>query len=87
LTNNAAERALRGIAIGHKKLALRRSDRGGKRAASMDTLIATAKLNYVDPQAWLVDVRRRIADHSARPLHELLPRNWQQPATGRTAAS
>ena len=63
LTNNAAERALRGIAIGRKAWLFAGSDRGGERAASMFTLIETAKLNGIDPQAWLADVVRRIADH------------------------
>jgi transposase len=75
LTNNAAERALRGVAIGRKNWLFAGSDRGGERAAAMYTLIATAKLNNVDPQAWLADVLSRIADHPARRLHELLPWN------------
>jgi transposase len=54
------------------------SDRGGERAAAMYTLIATAKLNGVDPQAWLADLLRRIADHSASKLHELLPWHWKK---------
>src|SRR5271169_1363887 len=87
LTNNAAERALRGIAIGRKNWLFAGSDRGGERAASMYTLIATAKLNNVDPQAWLADVLRRIADHPARRLHELLPWNWHAPAIGHTLAA
>jgi transposase len=87
LTNNAAERALRGIAIGRKNWLFAGSDRGGERAASMYTLIATAKLNNVDPQAWLADVLRRIADHPARRLNELLPWNWHTPAIAHTAAA
>ena len=87
LTNNAAERALRGIAIGRKNWLFAGSDRGGERAAAMYTLIATAKLNNVDPQAWLADVLRRIADHPARRLHELLPWNWHAPAIGHTLAA
>ncbi len=87
LTNNAAERALRGIAIGRKNWLFAGSDRGGERAAAMYTLITTAKLNNVDPQAWLADVLSRIADHPARRLHELLPWNWQKPAIAHTAAA
>jgi transposase len=87
LTNNAAERALRGIAIGRKNWLFAGSDRGGERAAAMYTLIATAKLNSVDPQAWLADVLRRIADHPARRLHELLPWNWEKPAIAHTVAA
>jgi hypothetical protein len=86
LTNNAAERALRGIAIGRKNWLFAGSDRGGQRAASMYTLIATAKLNNIDPQAWLADVLGRIADHSQRRLHELLPWNYH-PQTAEQAAA
>jgi len=78
LTNNAAERALRGIALGRKAWLFAGSDRGGERAAAMLTLIETAKLSGVDPQAWLADVLRRIADHPASRLHELLPWHWSQ---------
>jgi hypothetical protein len=69
LSNNAAERALPGIALGRRAWLFAGSDRGGERAArDMFTLIATAKLNGVDPQAWLADVLRRIADHPASRL-------------------
>ena len=77
--NNAAERALRGIALGRKCWLFCGSDRGGERAAVMYSLIGTAKLNGVDPQAWLADVLARIADHPARHLADLLPWNWQPP--------
>ena len=76
LTNNAAERALRGIALGRKSLLFAGSDRGGVRAAAMYTLIGTAKLNDVDPQAWLADVLGRIAETPQSRLDELLPWNW-----------
>jgi transposase len=76
LTNNAAERALRGFALGRKSWLFAGSDRGADRAAIMVTLIMTAKLNDVDPQAWLADVLARIATHPAHRLHELLPWNW-----------
>ncbi len=76
LSNNAAERALRGIALGRKAWLFAGSERGGERAAIMYTLIQTAKLNDVDPHAWLADVLARIADHPARCLNELLPWNW-----------
>jgi hypothetical protein len=66
LTNNAAERALRGIAIGRKAWLFAGSDRGGERAVAMFTLIETAKLNGIDPQAWLTDVLTRINDHPGR---------------------
>ena len=61
LTNNAAERALRGIALGRKAWLFAGSDRGGERAAAMYSLIVTAKLNNVDPRAWLADVLARSA--------------------------
>ncbi len=63
LCNNAAERALRGIALGRKAWLFAGSDRGGERAAVIYSLIGTAKLNNVDPQAWLADVLARVADH------------------------
>ena len=75
--NNAAERALRGIALGRRAWLFAGSDRGGERAAAMYTLIATAKLNDINPQAWLADVLRRIADHPASRLHALLPWHWK----------
>ena len=82
LTNNAAERALRGLALGRKAWLFAGSDRGGQRAAFLYSLIVTAKLNDIDPQAWLADVLARIADHPANRIDELLPWNWtaQQPA-------
>jgi len=73
LSNNAAERALRGVALGRRSWLFAGSDRGGERAAAMYTLIATAKLNDIAPQAWLADVLARIADHPASRLAELLP--------------
>jgi len=76
LTNNAAERALRCIPLGRKAWLFCGSDRGGQRAAVIYTLIQTAKLNDVDPQAWLADVLARIADHPATKLDELLPWHW-----------
>ena len=76
ITNNAAERALRGIALGRKSWLFAGSDRGGERAAVMYTLIQTARLNDVDPQAWLADVLARLPDHPAKRIHELLPWNW-----------
>ena len=77
LTNNSAERALRGLALGRKSWLFAGSDRGGDRAAIMYTLIGTAKLNDIDPQAWLADVLKRIAEHPAQRLDELLPWNWK----------
>ena len=74
--NNAAERALRGVALGRKAWLFAGSDRGGERAAVMYTLIVTAKLNDIDPQAWLADV---LAPHRRYPrsnVPDLLPWNW-----------
>ena len=76
--NNAAERELRGIALGRKAWLFAGSDRGGERAAVMYTLIQTAKLNDVDPQAWLADVLARLPDHSAKRINDLLPSNWKR---------
>ena len=80
MTNNAAERALRGIALGRKSWLFAGSDRGGERAAAMYSLIVTAKMNDIDPQAWLADVLARIAAHPVQRLDELLPWNWKPPA-------
>jgi transposase len=77
LSNNAAERSLRGVALGRKSWLFCGSDRGGQRAAAMYSLIVTCKMNGVDPQAWLADVLDRIAAHPAHRLAELLPWNWR----------
>jgi transposase len=77
MTNNAAERALRCIAVGRNNWTFAGSDAGGRRAAAIYTLIETAKLNDVDPQAWLADVLARLQDHPARRIAELLPWNWK----------
>ena len=76
LTNNAAERALRGLALGRKSWLFAGSERGAERTALMYTLIQTAKLNDVDPQAWLADVLARIANTPQTQLAELLPWKW-----------
>src|SRR5215472_1867445 len=77
LSNNAAERELRGIALRRKSWLFAGSDRGGERAAVMLTLIQTARLNDVDPRAWLADVLGRLPGHPAKHMHELLPWNWK----------
>jgi transposase len=87
LSNNAAERALRGIALGRKSWLFAGSDRGGQRAAAMYSLIGTAKLNDVDPQAWLADVLARIAAHPAHRVDELLPWNWRPRSVPRSQAA
>ena len=76
LDNNAAERALRGVAVGRKNYLFAGSDRGAERAAALYTLIESAKLNGLDPEPYLADVLTRIADHPARRLAELLPWHW-----------
>lgn len=86
LTNNAAERGLRGVAVGRKNWIFCGSDRGGDRAAAMYTLIYTARLNGVDAEAWLADVLRRISDIPVSRLHELLPWNWQNSDCQQAAA-
>ena len=80
ISNNAAERALRGIALGRRSWLFCGSDRGGQRAAVMYSLIVTAKMNDVDPKAWLADVLARIAGHPAKRLDDLLPWNWAKTA-------
>jgi transposase len=77
LSNNAAERALRGVAVGRRNWTFAGSDRGGERAAAIYTLVETCKLNDVDPQAWLADVLARLPDHPAKRIAELLPWNWK----------
>jgi len=79
LTTIAAERALRGFALGRKSWLFAGSDRGTDRAAFIATLIMMAKLNDVDPQAWLADVLARIADAPITKLEQLLPWNWTPP--------
>lgn len=73
IDNNAAERAMRGVALGRKNWLFAGSEGGGKAAAVALTLIETAKLNKVDPQAWLTDVLGRIAEHPVRRVGELVP--------------
>jgi transposase len=82
MSNNAAER---GIALGRKSWLFCGSERGGQRAAAMYSLIVTAKMNGVDPQAWLADVLARIAGHPAHRLDELLPWNWRKAAAADSA--
>jgi transposase len=86
LTNNAAERALRGFALGRRSWLFAGSERGAARAAAMSTLIMTAKLNDVDPLAWLADVLARSAGTPQRRLPELLPWQWRKPDRHAAAA-
>jgi transposase len=86
MSNNAAERQMRPVAMGRKNWTFARSDVGGQRAAAIYTLIQTARLNDVDPQAWLADVLVRLQDHPAKRIGELLPWNWK-PERAQNAAA
>jgi IS66 C-terminal element len=81
-----APHAPRSIALGRKSWLFAGSERGAERAAVMYTLIQTAKLNDVDPQAWLAYVLARIADQATSKLDELLPWNWYNPKLDAVAA-
>jgi len=82
IDNNAAERAIRGLALGRKNWLFAGSDKGGERAAILATLIETAKLNTVDPQGWLADVLTRIAEHPINKIEEFFPWNWREDGAG-----
>jgi len=73
ISNNAAERAIRPLALGRKNYMFAGSDAGGERAAAIYTLVETAKLNGLDPEAYLRDLLGRIADHPINKIAELLP--------------
>jgi len=77
MSNNAAERALRGVAVGRHNWTFAGTDEGARRAAAIYTLIETAKLNDIDPQAWLADILARLPDHPAKRIAELLPWHWR----------
>jgi hypothetical protein len=78
IDNNCAERSMRCVALGRKNYLFMGSEGGGKSAAIAYTLIETAKLNGVDPQAWLTDTIGRIADHKITRLDELMPWRYAQ---------
>jgi hypothetical protein len=80
IDNNAAERALRAVALGRKNYLFAGSDAGGERAAAIYSLLGSAKLNGIDPEAYLTAVLRRIADHPINRIAELLP--WNLRPTG-----
>ena len=87
IDNNAAERALRGVALGRKNYLFMGSDAGGERAAALYSLVETAKLNGLDPMRYLREVFERIADHPINRVHELLPWNMKAELDTRRAAA
>jgi len=86
MSNNAAERGVRPVALGRKNWTFAGSDEGGRRAAAIYTLIETCKLNDVDPQAWLADILARLPDHPAKQIDQLLPWNWKRAREQKVAA-
>lgn len=78
MSNNAAEREIGAVALDRKNWTFAGSDAGGCRAAAIYTLIQNAKLNGVDPQAWLADILARLQDHPAKRINDLLPWNWKR---------
>lgn len=76
MSNNAAERAIRPLTLGRRNWTFLGSDTGGTRAAVFFTIIQSAKLNGINPEAYLTDIIGRIADHPARNIDQLLPWNW-----------
>jgi hypothetical protein len=87
IDNNAAERALRGVSLGRKNYLFMGSDAGGERAAAFYSLVETAKLNGLDPEAYLREVFERIADHPINRIEELLPWNIHRRATPMATAA
>ncbi len=86
MSNNAAERRLRPVAVGRHNWTFAGSDDGGRRAAAIYTLIESCKLNDVDPQAWLADILARLPDHPAKRIDELVPWNWKRAREQKAAA-
>lgn len=86
IDNSAAERALRGVALGRKNYLFAGADSGGERAAAIYSLVETAKLNGLDPEGYLRQVLACIADHPINRIDELLPWNIALPPTLQEAA-
>jgi transposase len=87
MDNNAAERALRTVAVGRKNYLFAGSDAGGERAAAIYSLLGSAKLNGIDPEAYMTNVLRRLADHPINRIEELLPWNLFPAATKQAEAA
>jgi hypothetical protein len=87
IDNNAAERALRGVSLGRKNYLFMGSDAGGERAAALYSLVESAKLNGLDPEAYLREVLGRIAEHFINRIDELLPWNLATPIEGHRQAA
>ncbi len=87
MDNNAAERALRPIDIGRKNSLFAGANTGAETLASAMTIIETAKMNGIDPQAYLADLLDRIHDHKINRIDELLPWNWTPAAAARAEAA
>jgi hypothetical protein len=85
IDNNAAERALRVVALGRKNYLFAGSDAGGERAAAIYSLLGSAKLNGLDPEIYLHHVLERVADYPISRIHELLP--WNAPLTTQVVPS
>ena len=81
ISNNAAERGIRPLALGRKNYLFCGSDAGGQRAACLYTIIETAKMSGINPEAYLADVLARIADHPIRQIDALLPWRWKPSQT------
>lgn len=87
MSNNAAERAVRGIAVGRRNWTFCGSDAGGRRAAVTYTLIETCKLNGVDSRAWIAAVLARIANHPMSGIGELMPWRWKPAPSAQAQAA
>ena len=87
MDNNAAERALRTVAVGRKNYLFAGSDAGGERAAAIYSLLGSAKLNGIDPERYMAEVLRRIADHPINRITELLPWNLFPAPTAKVSAA